>query len=125
MALIGVAMGPRLWQALGMGFLLLCGSGCAHSDPCAQHETIRGVERVFMHLPTQYTLLLTDGTLRPLQGNYRLVRDIPDGELWVSTCLDRSGWFMSGDIHLRAWTDLQGAGWRRGRQGQGTTEILE
>lgn len=101
------------------------------------NERIEHVQRVFMHDVDEYSFMV----LNPETGEMRmhkryadsvtLVRDVPEGEeMWVhyrdtGGCGDEAADKGTLIIHLRYGTEVEGAGWNRGKSGKGATQPIE
>ncbi len=111
-----------------LAFLLF---GCGD----ATRERIDGVQRVMMHDVDEYSLMVSDGSGVSVMRKFyaktvTFVRDVTDdGPMWAEYHSDggcRSG--GTGDtltIHLHGAAEVEGAGWNRGKGGQGRTDVVE
>ncbi len=101
-------------------------------------ENIDHVQRVFMHDTDEYTFMVQNpdtGTMRMEKrhaNSVTLVRDVPpDKEMWAKYVntggCGEDGTGINGTltIHLHFSTEVEGAGWDRGKSGNGTTQPIE
>jgi hypothetical protein len=101
----------------------------------ARRERIEGVQRVMMHDVDEYSLMISEGSsvsvMRKFYANtVTFVRDVADDKpMWAEYYTDggcRAG--GSGDVltvHLHGAAEVEGAGWNRGKGGQGRTNVVE
>ena len=111
-----------------LAFLLF---GCG--DPA--RERIDGIQRVMMHDTDEYSLMIADGAgasrMRKFYADtVTFVRDVPeDKPMWAEYYSD--GGCMAGGsgdmltIHLHGAAEIEGAGWDRGKSGQGRVNVVE
>jgi len=94
------------------------------------------VQRVMMHDTDEYSFMISDGSgaarMRKFHANtVTFVRDVADDKpMWVEYYSDgRDGCSLgSGDtltIHLHGAAEVEGAGWDRGKGGQGRVNVIE
>lgn len=100
-------------------------------------ERIDHVQRVFMHDDDEYSFLVRDprtGEMRTRKfyaNSVRFVRDVPaNEEMWVEFhdtggCESSHGNNATITVHLHNAAEVEGAGWDRGKGGQGMTHPIE
>ncbi|RDJ34948.1 MAG: hypothetical protein DWQ19_08935 [Crenarchaeota archaeon] len=104
--------------------------------------TYENVQRVFMHLPGQYSIMVNDeiiplfgqhGTWWSYQTKSKIIKDVPENEPMYATIIWEQNTFSGNRvmdkviIHIHSPDDLNGAGWDDGTKfhRQGTTKVLE
>jgi len=122
-------MKKLLFHPALLAFLLF---GCGD----ASHERIDGVQRVMMHDTWEYWLMVSDAQGVAVMRKFyaetvTFVRDVPeDKPIWAEYyddghkgCSTGSGDILT--IHLHGAAEVEGAGWNRGKGGQGRVNVVE
>lgn len=90
--------------------------------PGSQWDSIKNIERVFMHTPHEYSLLARNNGDDTLYVNVvagvkpRFVDDVPRGKpMWALKSKESNGdGYYIIIIHIRSMQDVGGAGWETG-----------
>lgn len=102
-------------------------------------RTVKNVERIFMHTPTSYSFLFREegsdfGSLASMgHGQFPEVRfytDVPKELLpWVQLVVCIQQWpkrdYYRLEIHIKAFSDIEAAGWNAGKGGAGITQVIQ
>lgn len=111
--------------------LLLFGCGGDSS-----RERVDGVQRVMMHDVREYSLMVADGSGASRMRKFyaetvTFVRDVAeDQSVWAEFYSDGHQGCSTGSgdiltIHLHGTAEVEGAGWNRGKGGQGRVNVIE
>lgn len=100
-------------------------------NPKGAPERIENIVRIFMHQPGDYSLMIKNPgsaeieTRRCPNVSVKIIQDLePQQSIWALV-QKRIGTTSSMELHIHKPEDINGAGWDNGKQGKGTTTVIE
>lgn len=94
---------------------------------------VDNVVRIFMHTPNSFTVLIEQTGTKELKlhkfdfaATVTVFADVaPESKMWAMFKRDKGKGYGVLELHVHAPASIEGGGWDKGKDGRGTTHVIE